>query len=227
MKKGLTEIILVLDKSGSMSDIRMDSLGGINTFITEQKKVTGEANLTLVLFDTTFNTLFNRVNIKDTRTLTEGEYIPSGCTALLKAVSDTVDEMGKKLTADKEEDRPEKVILVVMTDGHENSSNSYDGDNLSTWTEKTKSKELRYTKEKLKVKLEHQQNVYKWKVIYLGADLTAFDEGTAIGSTSNFAYNATSLGTKALYKGINTAVSSYRETGDIDDSDLKDAQNQK
>jgi uncharacterized protein YegL len=240
MKKNLSELILILDKSGSMGDVRSDALGGINTFITEQKKEPGEANLTLVLFDTSINTFFDRRNIKDTRPLKEEEYVPSGCTALLKAVSDTIDSVGEKLAREKEADRPEKVIVVIMTDGHENASNEntwndviYTKTNLSflsfpLWEAKKEYiNTIRYTKEKLKQKIEHQHDVYKWEFIFLGADASAFDEGNAMGMRNSYSFNATPMGTQALYASANNVVKEYRTSGKLDDTELKDLVNKK
>lgn len=156
MKEGLTEMVLVLDKSGSMGSTKKDVIGGLNTFIEEQKKVPGEATFTLVQFDSKMELKFLNKNIKDIPTLTEDDYKPNGTTALLESTIKTIDEVGARLAALKEEDRPEKVIFAIMTDGEENSSGA------------------EFTKELLAEKIKHQTDVYKWTFLFLGANIDVF-----------------------------------------------------
>jgi hypothetical protein len=243
MKKNLTDLVLILDRSGSMGDIWNDAVGGMKTFIEEQKKVPGEAYLTMVLFDTPpFDTVFNREKITEVNTSVLDKFHARGSTALLKAVSDTVDAMGQKYAALPEGERPERVLLVIQTDGEENSSN---GDWHPRLVEKkidplTKrpfnpimlpvdaEEQPTYTKAKLKAKLDLQRNSYNWEVIFLGADENAFAEGASMGSALNFQYNATRGGTQALYDTVSASAASYRTKGTVDNqADLGDLKNKK
>ena len=220
MKKGLTCIVAILDKSGSMADVRYDALGGINTFIEDQKKAPGEAIFTLVLFDTTVKTIYDQVDIKLARTLTESEYIPSNGTALLKAISDTVDFTGAKLAAMKEEDRPEKVIVCVVTDGQENSSNLYSNIEYDKWCHYPTQTTLIYTKAKLNEKIKHQEEVYNWKFVYLSADNNAFVDAQGMGFSPSMTRLYSAANTADTYKSISDAICTYRSTGQIDQNDL-------
>lgn len=143
------EIIMIVDKSSSMFPKRQESISGFNVFIEEQKKLPGEAFLTLCLFDTKYEIVKNGVPLKDVQPWTTDDYNPSGYTALLDAVGRTIDETGKRLSDLKEEDRPGVVIVCVLTDGEENSSREY---NRATVQEKIK----------------HQTGKYGWQFIYLG-----------------------------------------------------------
>jgi uncharacterized protein YegL len=163
MKKGLTEMVLILDKSGSMNVIRNDVVGGLNAFIEEQKKVPSEATFTLVEFDNDIQTIFDNIDIKRMKPFETEDYNPGGSTALLKAVSITIDKVGERLANTKEENRPEKVIVAIMTDGEENSSGSD------------------YSKEKLGEKIKHQTEKYSWDFIFLGANFDVFSDGASYG----------------------------------------------
>lgn len=239
MKQGLTEIVMVLDRSGSMGNVWGDAVGGIKRFIEDQKKELGQANLTLVLFDEPpFDTVYLRTPIKEVDTAKLNAFSPRGFTALLKAVSDTVDVIGQKLSEEKEEDRPEHVIVVVQTDGHENASNSGWVADGQKWAPPggifappnplmTPTPTPPYTKAKLKEKLDIQHNTYKWEIIFLGADAEAFDDGVSMGATVSAQYNATKVGTQAMYAGLSKTTSAYRTTGEIDTSELDDLKDKK
>lgn len=184
MKKGLTEIVLIVDSSGSMEGARNDTIGGINTFIEEQKKLPGEASLTLVFFDSLREIKYFRQNLKDVKPLTREDYVPGGTTALIDAVCLTIDELGSKLASEREEDRPEHVILAIMTDGEENSSSKF---SLSQLSEKVKT----------------QTDVYKWTFFFMGANIDAFATGKQYGfaaaNTMSFANSKDLSQSYALY----------------------------
>jgi uncharacterized protein YegL len=167
MKKGLTEMVLILDKSGSMDVAKNDVIGGLNTFIKSQKDLPGEATFTFVQFDHNINTICTNKNIKEIELFNKDDYKPGGNTALLKAVSVTIDEVGKRLSLTKEEDRPEKVIIAIMTDGEENASGSD------------------YSKEKLGEKIRHQTKKYNWEFIFLGANFDVFSAGSSYNISSD------------------------------------------
>ncbi len=159
MRTDLTDIILVVDRSGSMEQIRSDAQGGVNSFIAEQANQPGEARLTLVQFDTEYEFIHRGVPISEAPPY---KLVPRGMTALLDAVGRAVNETGERLAALDESERPGLVVFVVMTDGHENSSSEF-------------------TKDQVKQMIERQQNEYSWQFTFLGADQTAFDEAGGIG----------------------------------------------
>ena len=159
MRSDLTDITLVVDRSGSMSTVREDAEGGVNSFITSQAKEPGEALLTLVQFDTEYEFLHQGVPIGD---VPKYQLHPRGMTALLDAVGRAINETGERLAGIKESDRPGLVIVVVMTDGLENSSREF-------------------TKTQLKEMVDRQQSVYNWHFTFLGANQDAFAEAGAMG----------------------------------------------
>lgn len=167
MKADLTDITLVVDRSGSMSHVREDAEGGVNTFIAEQANEPGRALLTLVQFDTEYEFVHKGVPIGEA---TKYRLIPRGMTALLDAVGRAINETGERLAQMPEEDRPGLVIFVVMTDGHENSS-------------------VEFTKAQVKEMIERQQNVYNWHFTFLGANQDAFAEAGSLGINKGGAAN--------------------------------------
>lgn len=162
MKKDLAELIIVLDESGSMADVVSDTIGGYNTFIETHQALPGEAKLTLVKFDTKYDIVHNGVDIKDVPKLDNKTYVPGSMTALLDAVGRTIDEVGKRLDATPEDEKPGKVIMMIITDGEENSSKEY-------------------TLQQVKEKMKHQQDTYQWEVIFLGADQDAWSNAQSMG----------------------------------------------
>ena len=162
MNDNLTELVVVVDKSGSMGSVRNDAIGGFNVFLDAQKKAPGDARMTIVLFDTTFAFYAANVDVQSVKNFDDTSYVPNGGTALYDAVGKTIDEIGKKLAAMKEEDRPAKVIFAILTDGEENSSHSYSGG-------------------KVKDMIAKQRDVYKWDFVFLAAGEGAFKEAEAMG----------------------------------------------
>lgn len=159
MRADLTDITLVVDRSGSMNVIREDAEGGVNAFLADQARQPGEALLTLVQFDTEYEFIHRGVPIQD---VPPYALHPRGSTALLDAVGRAINETGQRLAGMPEADRPGLVVFVVMTDGHENSSREF-------------------TKDRIKQMIEHQQQAYNWQFTFLGASQDAFDEAAAIG----------------------------------------------
>lgn len=125
MKENLTELVFILDRSGSMSGLETDTIGGFNSMLEKQKKESGEAFVTTVLFDDKYELLHDRYDIKGVNLLTEKEYYVRGSTALLDAIGITINNIGKALSNTNEEDRPGKVLFVIITDGMENSSREF------------------------------------------------------------------------------------------------------
>jgi uncharacterized protein YegL len=201
MKENLTEIVAILDRSGSMANLTKDTIGGYNNFIEEQKKLPGEANVTTVLFDNEYTLLHDRVDIKKVLPITEKEYHPMGSTALLDAVGKTINIIGVKLDAMKEEDKPSKVIVLIITDGEENSSVEFSGDVVKEMVEK-------------------QTNIYNWQFLFFGANIDSFAVSSSIGISADHTvgFSATSVGLNSTYDAMTLATTAYRSTGDIDSS---------
>lgn len=202
--QNLTEIVCVLDQSGSMRALTDDTIGGFNAFIDEQRKLDGNVNVTVTLFDTSSEVVYEGVDIEDLPELDGNTYSPGGGTALLDALGDTIDRVGKRLAATDEEKRAGKVIVLVMTDGHENSSNTFSLDDV-------------------KDRVDHQQDKYSWEFVFIGANIDSFQEagsmGIARGSASNFLPN--SYGTKEAWSKINRAATTYRSRGVKGDVDAE------
>lgn len=194
-KENFTSINVIIDQSGSMGHLRSDTIGGFNTFLNEQKQVPGEAIFTLCLFNTEYNLPFNFVKLAAVPDLTSELYCPSGSTALLDAVGTTINQVGAKLAAMPEEERPSKVIFLIITDGEENSSNEF-------------------TKSQIKSMISHQQDVYKWDFIFMGANIDAVAEGDALGiaARNSINYSASAAGTKSLYNSVSRSLRSYRSS---------------
>lgn len=178
MNSNLTEIVCILDKSGSMYSLSRDTVGGYNSFIEEQKKIDGEAFVTTVLFNEHYQLLHDHVDIHSMLPMSEDDYLACGMTALYDAIGITIDNVGKRLAETPEDQRPSKVIVVITTDGYENSSKEY-------------------SKARIKQMIEHQQNKYSWEFIFLGAGIDAKSEADSIG------INGLSASVRATTDGIN------------------------
>lgn len=164
MNENLTELVVVIDRSGSMEPVANDAIGGFNTFLKTQKEAPGEAKITVVQFNTQLEFYAANVDVKSVNPLDTTTYVPEGGTALYDAVGLAIDETGKRLAAMKEEDRPSKVIFAILTDGEENSSRKYAGGEI-------------------KKMIERQRDVYKWDFVFLAAGEGAFKEAEHIGMT--------------------------------------------
>jgi len=196
-REGLTEIVCILDKSGSMASVKNDAIGGFNTFIKDQKSVDGEATLSLIMFDTEYSIRYEGKNIKDAPELDDKTFIPGGSTALLDAIGKTINAVGSRLHNTSEQDRPSKVIFVILTDGEENSSREF-------------------TKAKINEMITHQKDAYNWAFIYLAANQDAIGEAGQIGIAGGQAmnYNSTPQGTRHMYSAMANTVTNFRQTGD-------------
>jgi len=199
MKTGYTDITVILDRSGSMSIVKNDTIGGFNTFIEEQKKAPGDGTLTLVQFDDQYQVDYLRVPLADVKPLDESTYVPRGWTALLDAIGKTVNTLGETYAKMPEDERPENVVLVIQTDGEENRSQEFKTDQI---------KEM----------LERQAQDYKWQIIYLGANQDAFKVGAAMGirAASTMNYAGTGQGTKDALIRTSAAVIQYRASNTSD-----------
>lgn len=193
MKKNLTEMIFILDRSGSMGYLVNDVIGGFNSMIESQKKEDGEAYVTTVLFDNYYEVLHNHVNVKEVQPITTKEYYARGTTALLDAIGTTVDNVGVRLFNTPEEERPEKVIIIINTDGLENDSR-------------------KYTRSKIKEMIEHQQDKYNWMFMFLGANMDAVAEASSLGIDQRLSktWSATSIGVDSTYDALTSSISAMR-----------------
>lgn len=193
MKKGLTELVFILDRSGSMGGLESDTIGGFNSMIEKQKKEPGEALVTTVLFDQDYEMIHNRFNINIIRPLTEREYYARGCTALLDAVGRTIDQVGRTQKYLPEEERSEKVIFVIITDGLENSSREY-------------------SYSRLQAMIENQKNKYNWEFIFLGANMDAVAEASRFGIAPDRAvtFENDSRGVQLNYQVVGKALATMR-----------------
>lgn len=199
MKDNLTEIVFILDESGSMSHLTDDTIGGYNSFVEEQKKQSGEAYLTTVLFDDRYIVLHDHVNIHEVPELTWREYKPLGLTALFDAIGRTINSVGERLANTPEEERPSHVIFVITTDGYENASHEY-------------------TKEKVKEMIEHQQSKYSWEFMFLGAGIDAYGEAASIGLGGAHAMSVASSadGINNMFTSVTYATNAVRSCATLD-----------
>ena len=193
MKKNLTEIVFILDRSGSMSSLEKDTIGGYNSFLDKQKKEEGEAYISTVLFDDKVEVLHDRVSIDKIRHITEDEYFVRGCTALLDAVGDAIHHIGNVHKYAREEDRPEKTLFVITTDGMENASREYTYDRVRRMIGQMKEK-------------------YGWEFLFLGANIDAAKEAVRFGIDADRAanYHADRRGTAVIYEAVSEAVCNVR-----------------
>lgn len=201
MKENLTELVFILDRSGSMSGLERDTIGGFNSMLEKQKKEDGEAFVTTVLFDDKYELLHDRHDIKGVNSITEKEYYVRGSTALLDAIGNTINNTGKVLSDTKEEERPGKVLFVIITDGMENSSREF-------------------SFEKVKKMVEHQKSKYAWDFIFLGANIDAIMTAGSFGISADMAANfvSDSEGTQLNYKAVSEVVSCFRKGKKLDKS---------
>ncbi|NLE23986.1 MAG: hypothetical protein GX625_01380 [Clostridiaceae bacterium] len=194
MKKGLTELVFILDKSGSMGGLETDTIGGYNTMLKKQQMVDGECYITTVLFDNNYELLHDRIDIKAVSPITEKEYQVGGSTALLDAIGRTIHKIGNAQRHTANDYRAEKVMFVIITDGEENSSREYSSD-------------------KVKAQIERQKTKYGWEFIFLGANIDAVQTASRFGIAPDRAqnYHADSAGVNLNFRVMSEAVTTFRE----------------
>ena len=191
--KNLTELVFILDRSGSMAGLEKDTIGGFNAMIEKQKKEEGEALVSTVLFDNETEVLHDRVPLEKMELLTREQYYVRGCTALLDAVGKAIHHIGNVHKYAREEDRPEKTMFVITTDGMENASREY-------------------SYGKVRQMIENQKEKYGWEFIFLGANINAAKEAARFGIDADHAadYHADSQGTAVIYEAMSEAVCCFR-----------------
>lgn len=205
MKKGLTEIVFILDRSGSMSGLEQDTIGGYNSLIRKQKSEEGEAIISTVLFDDQTEVLHDRVSIDSIQPMTEEQYYVRGCTALLDAVGGAIHHIGNVHKYARKEDVPEKTLFIITTDGMENASR-------------------RYSYEKVKHMIERQKAKFGWEFLFLGANIDAIEVAGRFGIQPERAvnYNSDSEGTAVNYRVLSKVVSRVRNCNLDDMEDMFD-----
>ena len=193
MKKNLTEIVFILDRSGSMAGLEDDTIGGFNAMIQKQTGEEGEAYVSTVLFDNYTEVIHDRADIQKIQPMTRKDYYVRGCTALLDAVGKSIRHIGNVHKYAREEDLPEKTLFVITTDGMENASREY-------------------TYERVRKMIEHQKEKYGWEFLFLGANIDATKEAARFGITEDRAanYHADSVGTAVIYEAVSEAVCNVR-----------------
>ena len=193
--KDATYIAVLLDRSGSMSSVKDDTIGGFNQFIKDQKEAGDNAMLTLVQFDSGgIDTVHESLAIKDVPDLSDETFQPRGSTPLLDAMGKTIETTGKALEAIPQSDRPDKVVFVVITDGQENASREF-------------------TKARIKEMVSHQSDVYKWNFLYLGANQDAFAEAHSMGIPQAQAAAFVGVAMDSVFAANSSNVANYRRTG--------------
>ena len=193
MKKGFTEIVFILDRSGSMAGLESDTIGGYNAMIEKQKKEEGEACISTILFDDKSEVLHNRIALEEMKPMTDKEYYVRGCTALLDAVGGAIHHISQIYQNEKKKNRPEHTIFIITTDGLENASREYSYDRVKKMIDKKKKK-------------------HGWEFLFLGANMDAVAEAGKLGihadHTTNFVCDE--MGTAITYRAMGKAVSAIR-----------------
>lgn len=203
MKKNLTELVFILDKSGSMSGLENDTIGGFNSMLEQQKKVGGQCIITTVLFDNRYELLHDRMDLRAIRPITRREYSVGGSTALLDAMGKTIQKIATAQKNTAEDYRAEKVMFVIITDGEENASRYY-------------------SSAQVKDMIRRQKERYGWEFIFLGANIDAVETAGRFGINADRAvdYVADSKGTQLNYRMMSESVAAFRQCGVIPDSCL-------
>lgn len=194
MKKNYTKIIVLLDRSGSMATIENDMIGGYNQFISEQKKISvGTCDVSFYQFNTQYEVIYENTPIEFVKTLDHSNFRPSGGTSLLDAMGKTINRVGEQLSSLAEHDRPDKVVFIIITDGEENSS-------------------ITFNFEMIKSMVTKQSEVYNWQFTYLGANQNAWNVGSKMGiiSGASLSFAPNSRGITEGISSLNATLSSYR-----------------
>ena len=195
MQKGLTELVFIVDRSGSMAGLEKDTIGGFNAMLKEQAELEGEARVTTVLFDNQYRLLHDRIDIRAVAPLTEKDYRVGGGTALLDAIGRTIKKIRAVQKHTAEDYRAEKVLFVIITDGEENSSR-------------------KYSAEQIKECIEHQQEKYGWEFVFFGANMDAVLEASKLGIAAEFArgWLANAAGTAMAYNDMSAIMAEIRKS---------------
>ena len=207
MKKtnNTTELVFILDRSGSMSGLEKDTIGGFNSMIEKQKKEDGECLVSTVLFDNISEVLHDRVKLSDIRPMTDTDYIVRGSTALLDAIGGAIHHIGNVHKYARREDVPEHTMFIITTDGMENASR-------------------RYSSEKVKEMIKRQEEKYGWEFIFIGANIDAVETAGSFGIKKDRVanYRADDIGTEKMYSVISNVVGAFRREAKLYPSALEE-----
>lgn len=195
--KNKTDITIILDRSGSMQSVKTDTIGGFNSFLEEQQKVAGEAALSLVQFDDQYEVVYIDKDINSADKLTDATFQPRGMTALYDAIGQTINAVGQRLANLPEQERPNKVLLVIMTDGFENSSREFNAARIGEM-------------------INHQRSLYRWEFMFIGANQDAVLSAQEIGipAAAALTYMPNAAGTEAAFGSVAKRVAMYRVSND-------------
>lgn len=198
MRENMTELVFILDRSGSMAGLESDTIGGFNAMIARQKKEDGEALVSTVLFDNDSEVLHDRVSLDEIRPMTDEDYNVRGCTALLDAIGDAIHHIGNVHKYARPEDVPAHTLFVITTDGMENASHKYSSD-------------------KVKRMIERQKEQYGWEFLFLGANIDAVETAAHIGIAPEHAvnYHCDAVGTALNYEVVSEAICYHRRSGTV------------
>ena len=197
-RNNITELVFILDRSGSMAGLESDTIGGFNSMIEKQKKQDGECYVSTVLFDDESEVLHDRVKLGDIPKMTDNDYTVRGCTALIDAIGGAIHHIGNIHKYARNEDVPEHTMFVITTDGQENASH-------------------RYTSEQVKKMIERQKEKYGWEFLFIGANIDAVETAARYGIDKDRAvnYNADGEGTHILYESVAKAVCNVRASAPL------------
>ena len=192
-KNNITELVFILDRSGSMSGLEGDTIGGFNSLIEKQRKQDGECYVSVVLFDNESEVLYDRVKLAEVRRMTTDDYTVRGCTALIDAIGGAIHHIGNIHKYARPEDVPEHTMFVIMTDGMENASH-------------------RYSSDKVKQMIEREKTGYGWEFLFIGANIDAVNTAGRFGIGADRAvnYHADSKGTGVVYEAVSRSVARMR-----------------
>lgn len=199
-KNNLTELVFILDRSGSMSGLEGDTIGGFNAMIAKQKKEEGEAYVSTILFDNVSEVLYDRVSLKEIPKMTAKDYTVRGCTALIDAIGGAIKHIRNIHRYARPEDVPAHTMFIITTDGQENASH-------------------RFSSDEVKKMIEHQKEEYGWEFLFIGANIDAVETAAKFGIDRNRAvnYTADSEGTRVLYETLAAPICAMRANKDIAD----------
>lgn len=193
MKNNITELVFILDRSGSMAGLESDTIGGFNSLIEKQRKQDGECYVSTILFDHVSEVLHDRVKLSEINKLTENDYTVRGATALIDAIGGAIHHIGNVHKYARPEDVPEHTMFVIMTDGMENASR-------------------RYSSDKVKRMIEHEKEKYGWEFLFIGANIDSVETARhfGIGADRSVNYHADSLGTAVVFETVSETVCNMR-----------------
>ena len=198
MKNNITELVFILDRSGSMAGLEADTIGGFNAMIEKQKKQNGECYVSTVLFDNESEVLHDRVKLSEIKLMTDRDYTVRGCTALIDAIGGAIHHIGNVHKYARAEDVPENTMFIITTDGMENASR-------------------KYTSDRVKMMIERQKEKYGWEFLFIGANIDAVETAAryGIGADRAVNYNADKEGTSIVYESVANVVCNVRASAPL------------